>query len=533
MITVGPEGFGSTVAFVAEGLRAMGIKPGAGKAAIPAPVLSTPSTDTPKHMADRILAARSMEGERKQVTVLFCDVVGFTSLSEKLDPEEVGDLIAPAVDLMAEEIHRYEGTIAQFLGDGLMALFGAPIAHEDSPRRAIYAALAIQGRLSSYSDELSSREIAFEMRIGINTGLVIVGSIGDDLTMEYTALGDTVNLASRMESTAQPGAVHIAENTYRLTQGYFDFEDLGTSQVKGKEEPVRSYRVLNPRVARTRVEASLPTGLSTFVGRTRELEYLSECFKLSMEGQGQVVGILGEPGVGKSRLIYEFRQSLPEEEYSYLEGGCLHYGEAIAYLPILDILRNYFEISGGEHEAAARERVDRKIATFGGHMDSLLPPVYEVLSFSVDDEEYTKLEPQARRQKVFEAIRQLLITESREKPLVLAIEDLQWIDKTSEEFLTYLIDGIAGNRLLLILLHRPEYTSPWTSKTYYSQIRVDQLPRQNSTELVASILSQGKVNEEITDLIVGKAAGNPLFIEELTHGLPSVPTSVRHLPQLV
>ncbi len=517
MITVGQEGLGPVIAQVAEGLKAISIKPGGGKAPSPTPVLSTPKTPTPKHLTEKFLAARSMEGERKQVTVLFADVAGFTSISEKLDPEEVHDLISPAVDIMTEEIHTYEGTIAQFLGDGLMALFGAPIAHEDSPKRAIYASLAIQERLSSYADELKDKGIAFNMRIGINTGLVIVGRIGDDLTMEYTALGDTVNLASRMESSARPGTVQVAEDTYRRAQGYFDFEDLGTSEVKGKEKPVRSYRVISPRPARTRVEASLPKGLSHFVGRKRELEHLSDCFFQAKDGAGQVVGIVGEPGVGKSRLVLEFIQSLPSEDYTYLEGGCLHYGEAMAYRPILDILRSYFDIHEGESESSIREKIE--IANFDGHLTEILSPLQEILSLSVDDEEYSKLEPQVRRQMVFEAIRYLLTTESQRCPLILAVEDLHWVDKTSEEFLTYFVDGLTGSSILLILLYRPEYTAAWTSKTYCSEIRVDQLPKRTSAELVASILSEGDVDPEISELIVTRTAGNPLFIEEFTHSL--------------
>jgi class 3 adenylate cyclase len=461
---------------------------------------------------------QASEGERKQVTVLFADVAGFTSLSEELDPEEVQDLLKPCIEIMTQKINHFGGTVAQFMGDGIMALFGAPTAYEDSPQRAVHAALAIQEQLSSYSEELSQKGITLEMRIGLNTGLVVVGSMGSDQAVEFTAIGDTVNLASRMESSAEPGTVQVAESTYHLTEGYFDFEKLGEVEVKGRRKPVASYRPLRPLTTRTRVEASLPAGLSQFVGRTRELNHLTDCWELTKEGQGQVVGILGEPGVGKSRLILEFTLSLPAEDFTYLEGGCLHYGEAIAYLPILDILSNYFDISEGEDPKTIREKIAEKMSTFEG-LVTILSPLYEVLSLPVDDEEYTELEPQVRRQKVFEAIRQLFISESQVKPLILAVEDLHWIDKTSEEFLTYLIDGLVANKILLILLYRPEYTAQWTSKSFYSTVRVDQLPKQTSEELVVSILSQGEVAPEIAELIVKKTAGNPLFIEELTQGL--------------
>ena len=316
----------------------------------PSPAIdySQPLSYTPKHLADKILSARSsMEGERKQVTVLFADVKGFTSMSEKLDPEEVQTLISECLVFFTEEIHCHEGAIAQFLGDGVMALFGAPIAHEDAPQRALYAALAIRERLREYSEKLKVQGIDFNMRIGLNTGLVVVGKIGDDLTMEYTAMGDTVNLASRMESTAQPGTIQVSENTHRLTEGYFDFKPLGEIEVKGKKEPVKAYQLLGAGQAKTRLGVAEMRGLTPFVGRQKELDQLLNCYEQAKRGQGQVVGIVGEPGVGKSRLLLQLRSVLPPEEYSYLEGDCLHYGGSIAYLPFLDMLRAYFDFAEG------------------------------------------------------------------------------------------------------------------------------------------------------------------------------------------
>jgi len=433
---------------------------------------SQPRSYTPKHLSDKILAARtSLEGERKQVTVLFADVKGFTSISEKLDPEDVQALISECLVFFTEEIHRYEGAIAQFLGDGVMALFGAPIAHEDASQRALYAALAIRERLREYSEKLKVQGIDFNMRIGLNTGLVVVGRIGDDLTMEYTAMGDTVNLASRMESTAQPGTIQVSENTYRLTEGYFEFKPLGETEVKGKKEPVKSYQLLGAGRVRTRIGVSLARGLTPFVGRQKERGQLMDCYQLVRKGQGQVVGIVGEPGVGKSRLLLQLRSVLPPGEYSYLEGDCLHYGGSIAYLPFLDMLRVYFDFAEGEQESLVKSKMAKRIASVDEKLQDIQPPLQDVLSLKVQDEEYLKLEPQQRREQVFEAIRALLIRESLNRPLILAIEDLHWIDKTSEEFLTYLIDGLANTHILLILLYRPEYTPGWVSKSYYSQIR--------------------------------------------------------------
>ncbi|RJP26781.1 MAG: TIR domain-containing protein [Actinobacteria bacterium] len=509
------QGLSACVPRVVEGLKALGIKPGEREISTTASVPSAPS-----YISEKILSSRSsLQGERKQVTVLFADVVGFTPLSEKLDPEEVGDLIRPTIDIMAEEIHRYEGTIAQFLGDGLMALFGAPLAHEDAPHRALYAALAIQRRLAEYGEKLKPRGMELSIRIGINTGLVIVGRIGDDLTMEYTALGDTVNLASRMESSAEPGMVQVAESTYRLTDGYFDFSDLGEIEIKGKADPVHAYQVLVALPTRGRVTASLSRDLSPFVGRGKELDQLNDRYQQAKAGSGQVVGIVGEPGVGKSRLLLQFRVLLPEDECTYLEGGCIHYGEAIAYLPILGILRSYFDIHEGEEEAVSKQKMEGRLASLGGQLPHILPPLQELLSLEVDDQAYLSLEPAQRRERVFEAARYPLTAESLQSPLVLAIEDLHWIDKTTEEFLSYFIEGMPTSSILLLLLYRPDYTPAWASKTFYSQIRVDYLPQESSIDLIKAILFEGEVSPEISDLIMEKTAGNPLFIEELTRGL--------------
>ena len=522
MVCIGAEGLQACTARIIEGLKSMGIHPEAGGIRLgvsrrPAP---TPASYTPKHLADKILAARaSLEGERKQVTVLFADVKGFTSISEKLDPEEVHDLISECLVFLTEEIHRYEGTIAQFLGDGLLALFGAPIAHEDAPQRALYAALGMRERLREYALKLKQRGIEFNMRIGLNTGLVVVGRIGDDLTMEYTAMGDTVNLASRIESTADPGTIQVSENTYRLTEGYFEFKPLGEIEVKGKKEPVKAYRLLGVGHIKTRLGVAEMRGLTPFVGRQKELELLMDCYGRAKRGQGQLVGIVGEPGVGKSRLLLQLRSMLPQSEYTYLEGDCHHYGETVAYLPILDILKAYFSIEEGEAEALSRKKLKQRISQLDERLMGMLPPLQELLSLKVEDEQYLRLEPQLKRVRIFEAIWSLLIRESQNLSLVLAVEDLQWIDKTSEEFLSYIIAHLGGARIILILLYRPEYDNPWTSKTYYSQIRVDEFPLETSAEMVQAILKEGRAAPELSQLILKRAAGNPLFMEELTRAL--------------
>jgi len=482
---------------------------------------SKPKSYTPKFLADKILTARkSIEGERKLVTVLFADVANFTAMSEKLDAEEVHKIMDGCFRNLMEEIHKYEGTINQFTGDGVMALFGAPLAHEDHAQRACYAALAIQNTLADFGEKLKKdRGIDFKMRIGINSGPVVVGSIGDDLRMDYTAIGDTVNLASRMETSAKPGTVLVSGFTQKLVRDYFKFESLGKVQVKGKELPQEAYELLATSEVRTRIEAAAIAGLTKFVGRTKEMEALQEALERTRSGSGQVLGIVGEAGVGKSRVILEMRKLFPKEEYGYLEGRCLHYGGSMAYLPLLDILRSYFEIKEGEQESLIKKKIKEKIFQVDEKLKTVLPPLQELLSLKVEDEAYPKLEPKQKREKIFEAMRDLFIRESQNRPLVLVFEDLHWIDKTSEEFLDYFIGWLANTPILLILLYRPEYTHRWASRSYYNNVRVDQLSIPTSAELVQSILKEGEIVPELSNLILGKAAGNPLFMEELTHSL--------------
>jgi class 3 adenylate cyclase/tetratricopeptide (TPR) repeat protein len=482
---------------------------------------SEPKSYTPKFLVDKILTTRSsIEGERKLVTVLFTDVANFTSMSEKLDPEEVHQMMDGCFRILMDEIHKYEGTINQFTGDGVMALFGAPVAHEDHAQRACYAALSIQKALAAYGEKVK-REYGFDfrMRMGLNSGPVVVGSIGDDLRMDFTAVGDTTNLASRMQTAAKPGSILLSGHTHKLAKDFFIFESLGKVQVKGKEEPQEAFELIRASEVKTRIEAAAIAGLTKFVGRGREMEALREALEKVRSGSGQVVGIVGEAGVGKSRIILEMRRLFSKEEYGYFEGRCLHYGGSMAYLPILDILRSYFEIEEGEQELLIKKKMRERIFLLDEKLKTVLPPFQELLSLKIDDEAYLKLEPKEKREKIFEAVRDLLIRESQNKPLVLVFEDLHWIDKTSEEFLGYLIGWLANTPILLVLLYRPEYTHRWGSKSYYSNVRVDQLSLETSAELVQSILKEGEMVPELRELILNKTAGNPLFMEELTHTL--------------
>ncbi|MFC1856911.1 adenylate/guanylate cyclase domain-containing protein [Thermodesulfobacteriota bacterium] len=492
------------------------------KPAEPPPInYSEPQSYTPKHLADKILTSRStIEGERKLVTVLFADVANYTSMAEKLDPEEVHQIMDGCFKILMDEIHWYEGTINQFAGDGLMALFGAPVSHEDHAQRACHAALSIKRAIGSYSEKVNKNCGAdFQMRIGINSGPVIVGSIGDDLRMDYTAVGNTTNLASRMESMARPGTIFISGNTQRLARDFFEFESLGKFKVKGKEGPQEVFELIKTGEVETRMGASVAKGLTRFVGRKNSMAALMDAFDKVKSGSGQVVGLVGEAGVGKSRLLLEMRNMLPQSKYHYLEGRCLQYGGSITYLPILDILRSYFEIKEGDREFIIKKKMEEKALDLDEKLKGILPPFHELLSLKVDDEGFIKLEPKDKRERTFEAIRDLLIRVSQGKPLILAIEDLHWIDKTSEEFLGYLIDWLANTPILLILLYRPEYGHQWGSKSYYIKVGVAQLGTPSSTELIQAILEEGQVTPELKQLILNRAAGNPLFMEEFTYTL--------------
>ena len=428
---------------------------------------------------------------------------------------EVHQIMDGAFKILMDEIHKYEGTINQFTGDGVMALFGAPVSHEDHAQRACYAALSIQKALGEYGEKIEKDTgVEFKMRVGLNSGPVIVGAIGDDLRMDYTAVGDTTNLGSRMESMAGPGTILVSGNTHRLARDFFEFESLGKIEVKGKKEPQEAFELIKAGEVGTRIGASVAKGLTRFVGRKNSMATLLDAFDKVKSGSGQVVGLLGEAGVGKSRLLLEMRNMLPQGEYHYLEGRCLQYGGSMAYLPVLDILRSYFDIKEGDREFLIKKKMEEKILDLDEKLKGVIPPFQSLLSLKVDDEEFSKLEPKEKREKTFEALRDLLIRVSQEKPLVLTVEDLHWMDKTSEEFLGYLIGWLINTPIMLLLLYRPEYTHPWGSKSYYTKIGLDQLGTQSSSELVKAILEEREAAPELTQLILNRAAGNPLFMED-------------------
>jgi class 3 adenylate cyclase/tetratricopeptide (TPR) repeat protein len=488
------------------------------RATPPAPA---PSSYTPAHLAARIRATRAaLEGERKLVTVLFADVVGSTSIAERIDPEEMRTLMDRCFGHMLDEVHRYEGTVIQFTGDGVMALFGAPLALEDAPRRAITSALDIQRTLQRVREELrDSQDVDLQVRIGIHTGLVVVGSIGNDLRMEYTAIGDTTNLAARLQTLAAPGTVAISEATYRLAGDFFDVRDLGPQTVKGKRDPVRVYEVVGARPARGSLDARVDRGLTPLAGRRRELAALREAFDASREGHGQVVFVVGEAGIGKSRLLHEFRESIRNTTHTWMEGRCASYGRSTAFLPLVDMWRRSLAIEDHDDEREAIAKIDAGVAALGADFAWTTSYIRRLLSLPDDDPAIEAADATVRRAETFRALKALTLRAAEREPVVLLVEDLHWIDTASEEYLAFLADAVPTARVLLVLTHRPGHRQPFGDRSYHRRIGLGALERDDMTAMARAILDASGLPDELTALIAGKAEGNPLFVEEVTKSL--------------
>jgi class 3 adenylate cyclase len=454
------------------------------------------------------------------VTVLFADVANYTTMAERLDPEEVHRVMDGCFQILMEEIHRREGTINQFMGDGIMAIFGAPQAHENHAQRACDAALAIQKALGAFSlDVKKEYGTDFTMRVGLNSGPVVVGAIGNDLRMDYTALGDTTNLAARMESAAKPGSILASSSTYRLTGDFFQFRPAGRILIKGKESGEQAYELLSGGEARTRIEAAAARGLSPFIGRESELKTIADAFDKARSGSGQLLEIMGEAGVGKSRLLFEARRALDHANCTYLEGRCRHHVPAISYVPLLDILKAYFEIKEEDQESAVRQKLEQALSQFDEALKKHLSSFHELFSLKFSDEGYQSLEAGEKKVRTFKALKRILIAASRERPLAVALEDVQWIDRVSEELLEGLLDALPRAHILLILVYRPEYVRQWGKQCRSIRIALGQFSEAQGARLVHSILADGDVHPDVVDLILRRTEGNPLFIEEIIRGL--------------
>ncbi|HEX4993515.1 MAG TPA: AAA family ATPase [Methylomirabilota bacterium] len=479
-----------------------------------------PEAYTPRHLAEKILATRTaLEGERKSVTVLFCDVVRSTTLAEELGAEGMHTLLSRFFETALAEVHRYEGTINQFLGDGFMALFGAPIAHEDHARRAALAALGIRRTLEERPLEIApGRPVPLRLRLGLHTGFVVVGAIGDNLRMDYTAVGDTTHLAARLQQMAEPGGILASEATARLVRGYVGLEPRGAVAVRGLSAPVSIHAVTGPGERRSPLEAPGERPLSHFVGRDRELRSLRDLLAEVEAGRGQVVGIVGEPGVGKSRLVLELQHALAGRPSLYLEGRCLSFGGAIPYVPVHDIVRALCQVSDADPPEAARIAALGMFAEIG--LDATATPfLLGLLGVKTADDLPAGLSPEAIQARTFAAFRQAIIRASRRRPIVLAVEDLHWIDRTSEECLASLVESLAGVPVMLLTTYRPGYRPSWLDRSYATQLSLARLQPADSLSVVRSILPQAAPGDPLAKLILDKAEGNPFFLEELARAV--------------
>ncbi|QQX85967.1 AAA family ATPase [Cupriavidus necator] len=491
------------------------------------PAVLAPVLYTPPHLAERILAEQAaMEargqaaGERKTITALFADMAGSTALIQDLDPEEARGLIDPVIALMMEAVHHYEGYVAKSLGDGILALFGAPIAHEDHPLRALYAALRMQEAMRRHGDRVRLEQgVPLQIRVGIHTGEVVVRSIRkDDLRADYDPVGHTIHIASRMEGVATPSSILVSESTHKLTEGYFEFKGLGTTHVKGIREPLAVYEVIGLGALRTRLQVAAHRGLARFVGRQAELERLQVALESAKAGQGQIVGVVGEAGVGKSRLYHEFKAS-SQRGCMVLETFSVSHGKAFPYLPLIDLMRNYFQITAQDDERLYREKITGRLLTLDRTLEEHLPYLLYLLGIREAGSTLPRMDATIRRQRTFEAIARLLVRESRNQTLMVLFEDLQWLDSETEAFLNILIEHVPGTRLLLLVNYRPEYAHDWDRKPYFTQLQLEPLEQGEAQGLLTALLGDHLSLVPLKLLIQAKTEGNPFFMEEVVKTL--------------
>jgi class 3 adenylate cyclase/tetratricopeptide (TPR) repeat protein len=503
------------------------------------PGVPSPDSYVPRHLAEKILASRqSLEGERKEVTVLFADIRGSTRLLEGLDPEEAQKLIDPVLRVMMDAVHRYEGTVNQVLGDGIMALFGAPLAHEDHAVRACYAALAMQEEMRRYrANRGQSDELGLQISIGLNSGEVVVRSISNDLNVDYSALGHTTHLAARMQELAGAGAILLTIATLREVEGFVEVKSLGGVQAKGVSRPIDAYELVGATAARTRLHAAVARGLTPFVGRKTEIETFQKVVEKSAAGHGQIFSMVGEPGMGKSRLVYEFIHSRVPTDWLVLEAPSVSYGKATPYFPVIELLRRYFEISGGEEVGSIQEKIADHVLKLDEMLKDAIPPILALLGTLPDHEEdglvshgsnsrrqdvgdamkkFNEMEPQQRRRQTFESLKRLMIRESQKQPLLLVFEDLHWIDNETQAFLDNLVESLPIARMLLLVNYR---SHNWADKAYYTQLRIDPLQSASAEELLQHLLGNNKELALLKESLIQRTEGNPFFAEESVRSL--------------
>jgi class 3 adenylate cyclase/tetratricopeptide (TPR) repeat protein len=481
-----------------------------------APPADRGAAPVPRHLAERILESRAaLEGERKQVTVLFADIKGSTEMLADRDPEEARRILDPVLQRMMDAVHRYEGTVNQVMGDGIMALFGAPLALEDHAMRACFAALRMQEAILRGADEARrAHGIEVQVRVGLNSGEVVVRSIGSDLRMDYTAVGQTTHLAARMEQFAPAGTTRMTASTLALAEGYVDVKPLGAISLKGIAEPVVAYELLGAADARTRLQARRTRGLTRFIGRDAEMEQLRTAAAQARRGQGQIVAVVGEPGVGKSRLYHEFTRSHHVQGWRIAEASSVSYGKASAFLPVANLLRDYFAIDRRDDLRAIRAKTTGAVLTLDEALRDAVPAALWLLDALPQDHAFAQLDSAQRRRATLEALKRLLLRESQVQPLLLVFEDLHWIDAETQAFLDLLADGLPATALLLAVNYRPEYRHDWAGKTYYRQLRIDPLAPQSAESLLRDLLGPDPSLCALERLLAERTQGNPLYIEE-------------------
>jgi class 3 adenylate cyclase/tetratricopeptide (TPR) repeat protein len=480
------------------------------------PPARVPLAYTPPYLAEKILTSRrALEGERKQVTVLFADLKGSMELLADRDPEEARQLLDPVLEHLMAAVHRYEGTVNQVMGDGIMALFRAPLAHEDHAVRACYAALAMQEAMRRYRVEVRrTHRVEVQIRVGLNSGEVVVRAISNDLHMDYSAIGQTTHLAARMEQLATPGSIRLTAETLWLAEGLIQVTPLGPVPVKGMAEPVEVFELVGASALRQRLQAAAARGLTRFVGRDTELAALHQTMERAGAGHGQVVALVGEAGVGKSRLVYEGVHSHRTQGWRVLESASVSYGKATPYFPVIDLLKRYCHVDDGDDARTIRAKVTGQVLTVDETLQDTLPALLALLDAVPDDSPFLKLDPPPRRQRTLDALKRVVLRESQVQPLVLVFEDLHWIDAETQTFLDGLVESLPTTQILLLVNYRPEYQHGWGSKTYYTQLRLDPLPPVSAEEFLHALLGDDPSLEPLTHLLIARTEGNPFFLEE-------------------
>jgi class 3 adenylate cyclase/tetratricopeptide (TPR) repeat protein len=485
------------------------------------PRYTSPRSYTPQHLAERILTSKgALEGERKQVTVLFADIKGSMELLVDRDPEDAKKLIDPVLERMIEAVHRYEGTVNKVLGDGIMALFGAPLAHEDHAVRACYAALRMQETVTRYADEVRrSYGVPITIRIGINSGEIVIGTIGNDLNMEYTVIGQTAHLAARMEQMAKPGSILTTPDTFRLAEGFVAMKSLGPMPVRGLADLLEVYDVTGVGEARTRLQAAAGRGLTRFVGRDVELDQLRRAQQLAGQKRGQVAALVGQAGVGKSRLVHEFAHSHQTSGWLVMVSNSTSYGHAMPYLPIIELLRSYFKIGASDGAQAIREKVSGKILTLDPSLQDAILPILDLLDALDAGHPFRSLEPDQHRQHTYQAVIRLVLSENRVQPVIAIFEDLHWYDSLTLGLLQELVVRAQNARLLLLVTYRPEYHDEWRNRPNYHQLHLDPFASESLAALLQALLGSNPNLQILKSFLMQRASGNPFFIEEIVRAL--------------